>query len=335
MHAPVMLEQVVAHLAPVAGGRYIDGTAGRGGHTAALLECLGADGRVLAIDQDAEAVGRLRARFADWGDRCLVVRGNFGDLAELAAQHAFVPVDGILLDLGVSSEQLDTAERGFSFMRDGPLDMRMNQDSELTAAVLVNEWPEAKLLEILRAYGEEPRAGRVVRAIARARAGRRLDRTLELAEIVSQAVGGRRGAQHPATRTFQALRMAVNRELERLETGLEAGLRLLKPGGRMAVISFHSLEDRQVKTCFARHIGRWESLPQGGEAWQGVEPALMRVTRKPVVADDAEVARNPRSRSAKLRVVARCTGPGGVRAGGEASAWGRRHARGGGHSEAS
>lgn len=300
-----MVQAVVETLAVVAGGCYVDGTAGRGGHLAELLERVGPHGRVVGIDQDPEAVARLRTRFADAGRRCTIVHANFADLAAVAAEQGIAAVDGVLLDLGVSSDQLDTPGRGFSFMRDGPLDMRMNTASELTAAEIVNDWSEADLAAVLRAYGEQPRAGHVAREIVRARAAGRIEGTLELAEIIARALGGRRGRQHPATRAFQGIRLAVNRELERLETGLEAGIGLLKVGGRMAVISFHSLEDRRVKTCFARHVGVWESLPQGGQAWRGTEPVLERVTRKPLVPDAEETARNPRARSAKLRVVAR------------------------------
>ncbi len=311
MHAPVMCQAVVELLAVGDGAVCIDGTAGGGGHSAALLERVGARGVVLAIDQDVEAVARLRVRFAADG-RCRVEHGNFADMAAIAARQGMGPVDGIVLDLGVSSDQLDTAGRGFSFMRDGPLDMRMNTDSDLTAAEIVNSWDEAALIDLLRRFGEEPRAARVARTVVRARAAGRITGTLELARLVEQATGGRRGPQHPATRTFQALRMAVNRELERLDAGLEAGIGLLKPGGRMAVISFHSLEDRQVKHCFGRHIGRWESLAQGGEVWRGDQPVLARVTRKPRAPDDGEVARNPRARSAKLRVVERMAGEAGA-----------------------
>lgn len=307
MHVPVMLAEVIERLAVPVGGICIDGTSGGGGHTAELLARVGAHGRVLAIDQDADAVARLRARFSTQ-PACVVVHGSFAEMAEIAARHGVVAADGILLDLGVSSDQLDTPERGFSFMRDGPLDMRMNRSAETTAEAIVNTWSAAALTDALRVYGEEPRAARVARAVERARAEKRLTGTLELAEIVSRALGGRRGPTHPATRTFQALRMAVNREMESLETGLEVGIALLKPGGRMAVITFHSIEDRAVKSRFAAHVGRWESLQQGGQVWRGETPALGRITRKPVVADGAEVEANPRARSAKLRVVERLGG---------------------------
>lgn len=308
MHEPVMVREVVAHLVQAPGGRYVDGTAGGGGHTEALLTNLGPDGRVLALDRDAAAVERVRTRLAGFGDRVTVQQGNYGELADLAAAAGWMDVDGVLLDLGVSSFQLDTAERGFSFMKDGPLDMRMDDRGGETAADLVNTWDEARLAALIRTCGEEPQANRVARALVRARAERPFGRTLELAAVVERALGGRRGGRHPATRTFQALRMGVNAELEHLEAGLEAAIGLLRPGGRLAVIAFHSLEDRAVKQCFVRHAGRWESLQQGGAAWRGSLPAVARVTRKALQPEADEVARNPRARSARLRVVERLAG---------------------------
>jgi len=308
MHEPVMLGEVVDLLQIVEGGRYLDGTAGNGGHSEAILARAGSGGALLALDQDRSAVERVRARLAGYGSRAQVVHANFSRMAEAAGQAGWTAVDGIVLDLGVSSEQLDTPERGFSFMKDGPLDMRMDTTGAATAADLVNALDEAELVQVLRTLGEEPQAGRIARAIVRARESERFTGTARLAEVVAAAAGGRHGRLHPATRTFQALRMAVNRELENLEAGLEAGLRLLKPGGRMAVIAFHSLEDRVVKTCWVRHAGRWESLPQGGEVWRGVLPAVVRVTRKVARPTDDEVARNPRARSARLRVVERLPG---------------------------
>ncbi len=312
MHVPVMCAEVVAGLAPRPGGRYLDGTAGGGGHSAALLERSGPDGRLLALDRDAAAVARVAQRLAPFGDRAAVRQGNFADAAGHAAALGWTAVDGIVLDLGVSSDQLDTPERGFSFMQDGPLDMRMNPSEGPTAAELVNTWDEDRLADAIRAWGEEPGARRVARAIVRARTQQPLTRTLALADVVARALGGRRGPRHPATRTFQALRLAVNGEMEALATGLEACLGLLAPGGRLAVIAFHSLEDRAVKQCFAAHAGRWESLPQGGEAWRGIQPAVTRVTRKALRPTAEEATGNPRARSARLRVVERLAADGGA-----------------------
>lgn len=306
MHLAVMVGEVVELLSVGRGGVYIDGTVGSGGHAAAILDAAGPGCRLLGIDRDAEALGRARERLAGRRDACELVRGDFADMAGLASGCGITAVDGILLDLGVSSDQLESAERGFSFEQDGPLDMRMDRSQPTRAADLVNALSEAELKLILREFGEEPRAGGVARRIVSAREASRIETTAELSRLAVRAWGGRRGRRHPATRTFQALRIAVNRELDSLAAGLAAGLRLLKPGGRMAVISFHSLEDRIVKHAFARHAGRWESLPAGGREWRGEEPAVRRVTRKPVRPSEEEAVRNPRARSAKLRVAERC-----------------------------
>ena len=308
MHESVLVDEVLECLAVKQGGRYIDGTLGRGGHTEAILKQAGPAGRVLGIDRDAEAIERAKQRLGGLAARCVFVHGNFADLGDAARQAGFTGVDGIVLDLGVSSEQLETPGRGFSFMKDGPLDMRMDTSEQDTAMRLVNDLAAGELRAVLRDYGEEPSAARIARAILRAREIRPIARTAELADLVS-GVTGRRGGIHPATRTFQALRIAVNRELDALRDGLAAGLRALGTGGRMAVIAFHSLEDRIVKQSFARHAGRWESLQAGGSAWRGEEPPVRRITRKPVMASEAERARNPRSRSAKLRAVERAGEP--------------------------
>lgn len=305
MHQSVLAAEVVAGLDPRAGGIFADGTAGSGGHAALLAERIGPGGRLLVIDRDAEALERARARLRPYAEVCVFVHGNFGDLAAHAAAHGFAALDGVLLDLGVSSDQLDTPGRGFSFRTDGPLDMRMDASGGPTAAELLNRAPEAELAEWFVRYGEEPAARRIARAIVTARASAALTHTAELAAVVARAKGGRHGRIDPATQVFQALRIVVNGELEALDRGLEAALSLLRPGGRLAVISFHSLEDRRVKVCFRRHLGRWEALEAGGESWVGEEPAVTVLTRKPVVAGASEVADNPRARSAKLRVAVR------------------------------
>ena len=306
VHVPVLLEETVSNLVTEPGGWYVDATAGAGGHAAAILAAAGLDARLLALDRDGEALELARAALAPFGDRAILERANFSELAEVAARHGVRGVRGVLLDLGVSSMQLDRPERGFSFQRDNPLDMRMDDRQELTAALLLKRLPEAELADVLWRYGEERMSRRIAKAVAQARArGAVPETTAQLAELVSNAKGGRRGHAHPATQTFQALRIAVNGELAALETVLPAALDLLAPGGRLAVISFHSLEDRRVKQFMAAHEGRMESLAKGGSRWSGQLPRARRVVRKAVVAGADETERNPRARSAKLRVLER------------------------------
>jgi len=223
----------------------------------------------------------------------------------IAASRNIEGVDGVVLDLGMSSDQVDTPERGFSFLHEGPLDMRMDRSRGPTACDLINSLDEPALADILWRLGEEQASRRIARAIVSERQGRPITTTAQLAEIVSRAKGGRFGKIHPATKTFQALRMAVNHELESLQRGLDGALTLVKVGGRIGVISFHSIEDRIVKQTFARHVGRWESLQAGGREWVGEKPAAKWITRKPVTASEMELQENPRARSAKLRVVER------------------------------
>ena len=292
-HEPVLLDEAVGALAVKPGGRYVDGTFGRGGHAREIVR---RGGSVLGIDKDGEAVasaGELR-----------VVKGDHGDLERIVMESGWGAVDGILLDLGVSSPQLDEAERGFSFLRDGPLDMRMDRSGGETAADLVNFESAERLEEIFREWGEEPRARRIAKAICRARdeGGVRFERTVQLAAFVGGLLG-RRSGRHPATRVFQALRMEVNDEMGGLKRALDGGMRVLKPGGRFAIITFESLTDRVVKRFFAAHVGRMRSLEQGGEEWVGERPRAVSVTRRAVVAGAEEVRRNPRARSAKLRAI--------------------------------
>ena len=295
VHVPVLLKEAVDGLAVKAGGRYVDGTFGRGGHAREIVR---RGGEVLGIDRDDAAVaaaGGLK-----------VVKGNHGEIERIVHEHGWDEVDGVLLDLGVSSPQLDEAGRGFSFLRDGPLDMRMDQSGGVTPADLVNFESAERLEEIFRAWGEEPRARQIAKAILRARdeKGMRFERTLQLADFIGGLLG-RRSGHHPATRVFQALRMEVNDEMGGLKRALEGGMNVLKPGGRFAIITFESLTDRFVKRFFADHVGKMRSLQQGGEAWEGTEPRAKAVTRKAVVAGAEEVDLNPRSRSAKLRVIER------------------------------
>ena len=305
MHKPVLLKEVIELMGVRPGGRYIDGTLGGGGHAQAVLERIGKGGRLLGIDRDAEALARAADRLKAWIPACVFEQGDFADMSAIARRHDMDRVDGILLDLGMSSNQVDDPARGFSFTHDGPLDMRMNLSQSLTAADLVNTAAEEELANLLWRLGEESASRRIARLLVDERRREPIRTTGRLAELVARAKGGPRGRIHPATRTFQALRMAVNHELESLEAGLEAAIGLLGRGGRLAVISFHSLEDRIVKHRLSAHVGRWESLPQGGREWQGERPALGWVMKKPATASDEELEDNPRARSAKLRVAER------------------------------
>lgn len=303
MHKPVLLNEVLDLLGVKTGGTYIDGTLGSGGHSEGIFERAGSQGRLLAIDRDVEALERSRKRLERFGEQCIFAHGNFAEMDSIAGEQGIDSVDGILLDLGNSSEQLDMGERGFSFSADGPLDMRMDQSRGVTAEDLVNEMSEADLVSIFKKYAQEPSAKRVAGMIVRERAKERIVRTAQLADLVSRVKGGRRGRIDPATKVFQALRMAVNKELESIIAGLDAALKILKPGGRLAVISFHSGEDRLVKHFIARHEGRYESLMAGGDRWIGEEPRVKRITRKPVTPSERECGENRRARSAKLRVA--------------------------------
>lgn len=301
-HKPVLLSETISALAVKPDGLYIDGTLGRAGHT---REILALGGKVLGIDRDDQAleeVAKIAGCEPEIFANLSVAKGRHGDLKRLADEKGWKKVDGILLDLGVSSPQLDEAGRGFSFLRDGPLDMRMDRAGGVSAADIVNGEDAGELAKIFRDLGEEPQAGRMAKAIAAARAKKRFETTLELAGFIERLTG-RRGGHHPATRVFQALRMAVNDEMGELERALEGGISILKPGGRFAVITFESLTDRVVKRFFAAHVGKMASLQQGGERWEGALPRAVAVTRKAVKAADEEVDLNPRSRSAKLRVI--------------------------------
>ncbi len=297
-HRPVLLEEVLEALDVRAAGRYVDATYGRGGHAAAVLACLGPAGRLLVLDRDPEAVAHARAHLG--GDpRVRVAQGSFAALAGLVAAQGWAGrVDGILMDLGVSSPQLDDPGRGFSFLRDGPLDMRMDPAAGESAADWLNRAPEREIARVIAEYGEERHARRIARAIVRARP---LRRTAELAEVVARAVPGREPGKHPATRTFQAIRIHVNRELEALRAGLAQAVEALAPGGRLVVISFHSLEDRIVKRFL-----RGEARP--APPAPGLPPPRaprLRLLGGPVRPGAAEVAANPRARSAVLRAAER------------------------------
>ena len=287
---------VAKNLNVKAGGIYVDGTLGRAGHTREILR---RGGRVIGIDRDDDA---LKAVAALSVQGLKAVKGNHGDVAKILKNEGLEKVDGILLDLGVSSPQLDERERGFSFRADGPLDMRMDRAGGLTAADVVRDLDEAGLTEIFRKYGEEPNARRIAKAIVKARGVSPVETTLQLAEIVERTVG-RRGAHHPATRVFQALRMHVNDEMGELEKALADGLMCLKPGGRMAVITFHSLEDRITKQTMADLAKGCICPPEFPVCVCGNKPKVELVSRKPIIPSDAEIEDNPRARSAKLRVA--------------------------------
>ncbi|MBI4326376.1 MAG: 16S rRNA (cytosine(1402)-N(4))-methyltransferase RsmH [Chloroflexi bacterium] len=301
-HKPVLRAEVLAALSPRSGGRYADGTVGAGGHAYAILEKSAPEGRLWGCDRDPAAVEAARQRLAVFGARFELRPGNFAELAEWVEPGS---CDGVVLDLGVSSAQLEMAERGFSFQQDGPLDMRMNPNQLLTAAHLVNEADVNELARLFRELGGEPQARRMALAIERSRQLRRFETTRQLAELV-ESIAPRGGRKiHPATRVFQALRLAVNDELASLRAGLKACWTILKPGGRLAVISFHSLEDRIVKE-FGRELERDYETPGGvdvPELRRHRPPKLRWVRRKAVQPSAEEIASNPRARSAQLRVM--------------------------------
>ncbi|HET6567043.1 MAG TPA: 16S rRNA (cytosine(1402)-N(4))-methyltransferase RsmH [Rhodothermales bacterium] len=299
-HAPVLYKAVIEGLVTDRSGVYVDGTLGGGGHMAALLEALDADALVVGIDQDADALAEAQVRLAKaLGEgRVLLLHGNFGDAERLLKDTGITEIDGMLLDLGISSHQIDVAERGFSYMAEGGLDMRMDRRSGLTADEIVNRWSPAELRRVLHDYGEEPRAGRIARAIV---AARPIASTAELARLVRGQVR-QQDEVKTLSRVFQGLRIAVNGELERLEQALAAGLHLIRPGGRMAVISYHSLEDRRVKRFF--RYGNLEGEPVH-DFYGNLLTPWREVARKPVEPGEEEKRVNPRSRSARLRIAER------------------------------
>jgi 16S rRNA (cytosine1402-N4)-methyltransferase len=299
MHAPVLYHEVLELLQPPVNGRFIDGTLGAGGHTAGLLEVSAPNGRVLAFDRDPAAIAYARARLAPFGDRVRFVHASYAAMGEIAPAHGFSAVDGILLDLGLSSGQLEAAERGFSFLKEGPLDMRFDPAQGPSAADLVNNLSAAELAEIFWRYGEEPHSRRIAQWIVERRP---LRTTTQLAGLITQR-SGRRGRIHPATRVFQALRIAVNDELEAVAQGVQAAIGLLRPGGRLAVISFHSLEDRYVKHTFRELSRDCVCPPEQPVCTCDARASVRLVTRKAVKPSAAEIEANPRSRSARLRVV--------------------------------
>jgi len=299
LHTPVLLNEVLEGLGVKAGGKYVDCTVGTGGHARAILERSKPHGTLLGIDLDPAAIEVAECQLSSYKDRVKLKYDSFAELKEIASAQGFVPADGVLLDLGLSSLQLESGERGFSFQKDGPLDMRMDPHGDITADHLVNDLTEVELAGIIAEYAEEVKAKTIARAIVR---NRPLTTTLELADVVARAVGrGRR--LHPATRTFQALRMAVNGELEALSSALPQTTEVLGKGGRLAIISFHSLEDRIVKQFMVKESRDCICPPELPVCNCGHERKLKILTKKPVRPSSEEVRHNPRSRSAKLRIA--------------------------------
>jgi 16S rRNA (cytosine1402-N4)-methyltransferase len=307
-HLPVLVEEVVTMLAPAPGSLQIDATAGGGGHTERLLEANSPDGRVLGLDADGAAIARTRARLARFGDRLVLRQANFREIGTVAPDAGFGRVDGLLFDLGLSSYQLADPDRGFSFRSSGRLDMRFDTSRDRPAADLLATMTEPQLRELFRKYGEEPFAGRIARAIVEERAVTPVETADQLAELVERAVpGSPRGRRrvHPATRVFQALRIAVNGELDALEQALLDGMDLLRPGGRLVVLSYHSLEDRIVKRFIAAERKGCTCPPELPLCVCGRNPRLRRVGPPSITTSSAEIAANPRSRSARLRAAER------------------------------
>ncbi len=302
IHVPVLLSEVIAGLQPRPGGYFVDCTVGLGGHAAAILEKISPSGKLLGIDADPEAIEVSQDKLSDYGEAVILVNDNFVNLEAICERYHFHPVDGILLDLGVSSLQLDTAERGFSFHLDAPLNMRFDPGQWLTASDIVNSFSEQELAKLIQRYGEEHHSRRIARYIVH---NRPITTTVELARLVEQALGSKHARIHPATRTFMALRIAVNSELQNLELALKQTINLLRPGGRLTVISYHSLEDRIVKQ-FMRDAASSCLCPPGTVICRcGHVPTLTLISRKVIKPTSLEIESNPRSRSAKLRIAER------------------------------
>lgn len=306
-HKSVLLQECIDALQIRPNGVYVDGTLGRAGHSMEIVRRL-EGGRLIGIDRDQAAIDAAQDKLAPWKDRVTLVHSNFSDLREVLREAGAEAVDGMLFDLGVSSPQLDDASRGFSYMQDAPLDMRMDQDAPLTAYEVVNQWSQEELRRILYEYGEERYAPAIARAIVRAREEAPVETTLELVDLIRGAMppAALREKQHPAKRSFQAIRIAVNGELDALAPMLEAAVDGLAPGGRLAVITFHSLEDRIVKRTLAEMAKGCTCPPEFPVCVCGKKPKVKLVTRKPIVSGPSELEENPRARSAKLRVAEKC-----------------------------
>jgi len=301
-HVPVLVKEVLEALQAELGGRFIDCTIGLGGHAAAILEKISLQGKLLGIDADPEAIRIAQVRLSNYGEKLILVNGNFANLEAICREYHFYPVDGILFDLGVSSLQLDTAQRGFSFHFEAPLDMRFSPERGLTASDIVNTFSEQELARLLREYGEERHSQRIARHIAQ---NRPITTTFELARIAEQVLGSRRTKIHPATRTFMALRIAVNSELENLKLALKQTINLLRFRGRLVVISYHSLEDRIVKEFMRREASSCICPPGTVVCHCGHVPTIKLISRKVIKPTSLEVESNPRSRSARMRIAER------------------------------
>ena len=305
LHRPVLLHECIEALAIRPDGIYLDGTLGRGGHSEEIAKRLSDKGRFLCIDRDRQALEEAGRRLAPWADRITFLHGNFADLDALMDRAGVAAADGMLFDLGVSSPQLDDPERGFSYMHDAPLDMRMDRDDALTAWTVVNQWPREEIRRVLSQYGEERYAGPIAAAIDKARQKAPIETTGQLVEVIRGALpaAALREKQHPAKRSFQGIRIAVNDELASVSRMLQAAIPRLNPGGRLAVISFHSLEDRIVKSELAAAAKGCTCPPEFPVCVCGKTPQVKLVTRKPILPGEDELEENPRARSAKLRVA--------------------------------
>ena len=306
-HVSVLLDECIEYLDIKPDGIYVDGTLGLGGHSSEIAKRLGEGGRLIAIDRDLASIERASARLAPWADRVTIVHGNFRDVAAILDEQGVPAVDGMLFDLGVSSPQLDDGQRGFSYMQDAPLDMRMDPSDNVDAWFIVNRWPEEKIARILHDYGDERYAKRIAAAIVARRQEKEIETTLELVDVIKSAMPAPalREKQHPAKRSFQAIRIAVNDELSAVSQMMETAPDRLKPGGRLCVISFHSLEDRIIKNAIHERENGCTCPREAPVCTCGFVQTLRSVTRKPVTPTDEELVLNPRSRSAKLRVAER------------------------------
>jgi 16S rRNA (cytosine1402-N4)-methyltransferase len=299
-HQSVLYQETIDALRPKSAGRYLDGTLGAGGHSIGILEASQPGGQLLGLDIDSEALSIATERLSAFGERARLVKGSYAEMTDICHEHNFLPLDGILLDVGASSIQFDRAERGFSFRNEGPLDMRFDLQASTSADDLVNHWPEEELANLIYRFGEERASRRIAKAIVKARP---ISTTKELAKVIAANVRNKRGGIHPATRSFQALRIAVNEELDTLEKALPQAIELLAPQGRLAVIAFHSLEDRIVKQFMRRESQDCICPPEQLICTCGHTASIKEIVRRPIRPQESEVSVNPRARSARLRVA--------------------------------